>query len=355
MPKHPTLLQHFRSFCYQNAATDFDKAVTYFAVFGGMGWDIDLSRPLEVLIEEKVLANYRYIHGDITAITQSNPVYHALLSALARGDRREHSAFKRANLGREKGEDAIDFLVDEGMLKIDTSIEKPVDSADDNSDKLLFEQPFMRFWFSSVSPYYKGIKEGDYREVKEHWSHLAHGFSNHLYTQLVMEVIKTGFLEEDTIDRVGSYWDRNVEIDILARKKSGGMIAGLCKYSKSKANKNDLNRLMTLCEKAELDIDTYVIFSQNKFSTELKKEKGTKLRLLSPRNMTCLMDDLCSEDQLGVFSQKVLRIPWLRSDGIMVYYYYMIVDLSYRMNKRLMYVIKCIVTGMRCVFASFFK
>jgi len=97
-----------------------------------------------------------------------NPVYHSLLSTLALGDRREHSAFKRANLGREQGEEAIDFLVDEGLLGVETSIEKPIDSKDDNSDKMLFEQPFMRFWFSAISPYYKGIKEGEYTEVKAH-------------------------------------------------------------------------------------------------------------------------------------------------------------------------------------------
>jgi len=307
MSKHPTLLEHFRSFCYQNAATDFEKAVEYFAVFGGMGWSVDLSKPLEVLIEEKVLANYRYIHGDTTRITQSNPVYHSLLSALALGDRREHSAFKRANLRREQGEEAIDFLVDEGLLKIDTSIEKPVDGKDDNSDKLLFEQPFMRFWFSSVSPYYKGIKEGDYAEVLEHWGHLKHEFSNHLYTQLVMEIIKKSFKDDANggyIDTVGAYWDRNVEIDILAKRKSGGMIAGLCKYTKSKANKSDLTKLKQLCERAALDIDTYVIFSKNKFSTELKREKGAKLKLFSPRNMIQLMSDLSEKDLLEYSHKK---------------------------------------------------
>jgi hypothetical protein len=301
MSKQPTLLEHFRSFCYQNTATDFETAVAYFAVFGGMGWDVDLSRPLEVLIEEKVLANYRYIHGDITRITKSNPVYHSLLSALALGDRREHSAFKRANLRREEGEDAIDFLVDEGLLRIETSIEKPVDGKDDNSDRVLFEQPFMRFWFSSISPYYKGIKEGDYTEVKERWSHLGHAFGNHIYSQLVMEIVKKSFKNDANggyIDTVGAYWDRNVEIDILAKRKSGGMIAGLCKYAKSKANKSDLTKLKQLCERAELEIDTYVIFSKSKFSTELKREKGAKLKLISPRNMMGLMDDLNEKDLL---------------------------------------------------------
>ena len=81
-----------------------------------MGWKVNLYKPLEELIEEKVLENYRYIHGDITTITQSNPTHHSLLTAIATGDRREHSAFKKANVTRENGEESIDFLIDNKLL-----------------------------------------------------------------------------------------------------------------------------------------------------------------------------------------------------------------------------------------------
>ena len=83
MAKKTTLLQEFRSFCYQNSATDFEQAVEYFSVFGGMGWRVDLSKPLDELIEEKVLKNYRYIHGDIAHITKSKPIYHSLSCQLS--------------------------------------------------------------------------------------------------------------------------------------------------------------------------------------------------------------------------------------------------------------------------------
>lgn len=55
MSKTPTILQQFRSFCFQNNATDLEKAIEYFSVFGGMGWRVDMSKPLEQIIEEKVL------------------------------------------------------------------------------------------------------------------------------------------------------------------------------------------------------------------------------------------------------------------------------------------------------------
>lgn len=296
MSKHPTLLQQFRSFCFQNSITDLDKAIEYFAVFGGMGWDVNMSKSLDFLIEKKILKNYKYIHADITTITKSNNIHHLLLTALATGDRREHSAFKKANVGRNVGENSIDFLVDNGFLIIDKSIEKPV-ADDEISEKLLFTQPFMRFWFSCISPYYKGIKEGDYKEVKERWVHIQQDFCNHILEQLAMELVKNSF-DEDPIERIGSYWDKNVEIDILAKTKSGKMIAGLCKYSKAKAGKNELAKLKENCKRAELDIDTFVIFSKNKFSNELKKEKGENLKLFSLKNILTLLEGLNQKDLL---------------------------------------------------------
>ena len=307
MAKNPTLLQHFRSFCYQNNATDFEEAVEYFAVFGGMGWYIDFSRSIDDLIEEKVLRNYRYIHGDIAHTTKSKPVYHALLSAIASGDRREHSAFKKANVKREEGEEAIDWLIKSDLLIFDRSVEKPLKEEEGSSDKLLFVQPFIRFWFACISPYYKGIKEGDYTEMKAHWSHIKAEFSTLIYDQLVFEMLKKGFkdaFEGDPIVAIGGYWDKNVEIDILIKRKSGEMIAGVTKYSKSKANKSELTKLKEKCAQAHLDVDTFVIFSKNKFSSELKKEKGEKLQLFSLRNLTGLIADLSEKDLIEYTNKK---------------------------------------------------
>lgn len=303
----PSLLAQFRSFCYQNKVTDFESAVEYFAVFGGMGWSVDMTKPLEALIEKKVLNNYRYIHGDITKITHSKSTHHAMLTAMAIGDRREHSAFKKVNIGREKGEEVIDFLIKDGFLKFDKSVEKPVNENDGISDKLHFVTPFMRFWFAMVSPTYKGIKEGDYSEVKARWSGMKAEFATLIYQQLILELVQLSFkaeFEGDPIVSIGSYYDKNVEIDILAKRKSGSLLAGTCKYGKQKANKAELTKLKENCTKAELKVETFVLFSKNKFSSELKKEKGENVHLFSLRNLAKLMDNLSEEDLLEYTNKK---------------------------------------------------
>ena len=309
MSKHPSLLQQFRSFCFQNEVSSWDKpanleeAIEYFAVFGGMGWTVNMNIPLDDLIEEKVLKNYRYIHGDLTKITQSNKTHHALLSALATGDRREHSAFKKAQVGRSQGEESIDFLVEHDLLEQERPQAKPLNEKEEVSDKLLFTLPFMRFWFASVSPYYKSIKEGDFSEFKKAFANREQGFSNFIYERLVIELVKQSF-KDDPIIKIGSYWDQSHEIDILAKTRSGKIIAGAWKFSKSKAKKSELNRLKESCKAADLKADIYVIFSKSGFSNELKNEKGEGLKLFALKNLNSLIQDLAPSDLIDNQNKK---------------------------------------------------
>jgi len=302
-----TLLEKFRSFCYQNRATDFEKAIEYFTVFGDTGWSVDMTIPLDEIIEQKVFANYRYIHGDITKNTQSNPTYHKILSSIAIGDRREHGAFRKAGVGREDGEEAIDTLIAKDILMMDHSVEKPLYETDKSSDKLLFVSPFMRFWFAMISPYYKGIKGGEFTEAKDMWQKRKGEFSNLIYTLLIREYILDTLKDEyegDPIVSIGSYYDKNTDIDIFAKRKSGLLIAGSCKYTKSKINKSELTSLKNRCKASELNIDTYILFSKNKFSSELKKEKSENLKLLIPRDIASMMDNISSEEMITYDSKK---------------------------------------------------
>ena len=296
MSKFPSILTQFRSFCWQNKPDNIEEAIEYFSVFGGMGWTVNMTQELDEIIEQKVLANYRYIHGDITKITQSNKLHHALLSAIATGDRREHSAFKKAMVGRPDGEESIDFLVDNDLLDRDKSQAKPLDAKEEVSEKLLFTLPFMRFWFACVSPYYKGIKEGDYTEFKKAWENSKPEFSNFIYERLVMELVKQNFQKSDPIQKIGSYWDSDNNLDILAKTKSGKVIAGAWKFSKFKAKKSELTKLKETCEKIDLPADIFIIFSKSGFSNELKNEKGESVKLYALKNLNTLIQDLKPSD-----------------------------------------------------------
>ena len=306
MAKHPTLLQHFRTFAYQNNIKDFDKALEYFTVFGGTGWDVDCSQSVAMLIEEKVLANYEALHRSMTRYTHNNGLYHMILTIIALGVNHENDVLKKAKVGKDKGEEAIDYLVSKSLIKFDLSVEKPLVDGGGKSDRILFDLPFMRFWFAMVSPNYQSIVDGNYDEFAQKWYKVRDNFSillnNLLLLELVKETVNTKY-ENDPIVKIGSYYDKKVEIDILATRKSGAMVAAACKYSKEPAKSNMMQTLIEKCTKAELEISDYVLFSKNGFTPEVEALKQKDVILLSGAELPTLLDNL-SEKDLLVYTNK---------------------------------------------------
>lgn len=293
--KNTTILEQFRSFYFQNKCKDLESAIEYFAVFGGMSWGVDMQMPIEKLIESKVFNNYRYIHADITQITESDKNSHALLSGIATGDRRTHSALKRARISRNDGEYAMETLFDRGFIEAEYSLENPPNEEERVDEKLNFTKPFMRFWFSFVSPFFKSIRDSDYKEAEDRFANRKQEFSELVFMKLAYEVVKKS-LKDDPIVEIGSYWDRNTEIDILAKTKSGKVVAGITKYSSSKAKKSELSKLKEQCTLAELNPDIHVVISKSGFTNELKNLKGADLKLLALKNFKTLVEDLSERD-----------------------------------------------------------
>jgi hypothetical protein len=303
MSNTTTLLKQFRSFYFQNAFSDIEKAIEYFSIFGGTSWNVDSTKPLNELIVNKVLKNYTYIHTDITKLTHSNKLSHALLSACATGDRRVYSSFKRARLSREEGNEALHSLLRSGLIELEYSIERPLSEEDDNSDKLNFQSPFMRFWFAFVSPFYKSIKEGNYEEFEKAFMNREQSFCDFIFTKLSHALLQQT-LTSDPIIEIGSYWDKNCEIDILAKTKSGKLIAGSCKYTQNKVKKTELSRLKEQCELAQLEPDMYVIFAKNGFSSELKSLKSETLKLFTMKSLKPLIEDVNEKDLIPCEGKK---------------------------------------------------
>jgi len=307
MSKHPTLLQHFRSFAYQNDIQDLDKALEYFAVFGGTGWDVDAGKSVETLIEEKILRNYEPLHQSMTRYTHNNPVYHRVLSIVALGTEHEHEVFKKAKIGRDRGEEAIDYLEKKSLLRFDLSVEEPAKESDALSDRLLFRLPFMRFWFAAISPYYQSISTGEFTEFEERWQQLKGNFAIALSNLLVRERVKQSMAAKHTDDPIidiGIYYDKQIRIEILAKHKSGKILAGECKYSQKPAQPNMPSALKEKCQKADLDVAEYVLFSKHGFSAEVEALKGEDLTLFTQKDLASLLDDLSEEDLLVYKNKK---------------------------------------------------
>jgi hypothetical protein len=276
LSKKQTIKEQFRSFYNDHKPKNFEDALEKFAIFGGVEWgEIDTSKDSYELIEKLILQDYRYIRNDITELTDGLPLYHTILSAIALGDGKTHSVFKRANVSAQVGANAVEDLVERGIIKVAAS--------KTGDDKLFFTLPFIRFWFAFISPIFKGIRDGEFDEAKTRWQNHKAEFIQEAFSSLSREVIKEN-LKDMQLMKFSNYTDENIDLEIYATTKDKKIIVGSSKYTNAKVKKSELTRLKELCAKADIKADLFVLMSKNGFSSELKSLKGKNLKLFTIKN-----------------------------------------------------------------------
>jgi hypothetical protein len=128
----------------------------------------------------------------------------------------------------------------------------------------------------------------DYEEFRTRYAKYAAGFADVIFERLAMELIKTE-CADDPLTEIGGYWDKNVEIDIIAKSASGKTVAASCRYVNAKLKKSELTRLQQACEQARFAPDLFILVAKNGFSGELKSLKGEGLRLYTLRHFKKLL------------------------------------------------------------------
>jgi hypothetical protein len=300
------LIEQFRSFYFRNYPNDMETQIEYFALFGGLGWDIDTSKPIVLLIKELILENFELLNEKITELTLGEQNNKRLLRALAVGDRRIFSAFNRAGLNNGNGGAALNYLQEKGLVSIEYSREEPARSLNPNgklkrsvarhriSHKVLFTQPFIRFWFYFIAPHTKDILQNDYTSLFKDFQTKQNSYTSLVFEEL-SEVLLNYHIRDSQILSSGSYWDAKIEIDILTITNDEKIYVGECKWTNHKVNKKEFHKLNEKCQKLDILPSQIILFSKRGFSKELMSMQGKELALYSCEEFRALLKESSKE------------------------------------------------------------
>ncbi len=301
------LLEQFRSFYARHYPDDMEKQIEYFSIFGGLGKEIDIDKPLEELIVSEILDNYGQLHNALWGLLLDESQYARLLYVLATGDRRLFKAFNRAGFNNKNGGVAIDFLQNNHILEIQHSREKNPRETHPNqklkredarhriSHKMRFTKPFIRFWFYFIYPHAREIEQGIYENVIKRFQMHQHSYTSLVFEEL-SELLLDYYTRDEEILTSGSYWDANVEIDLLAITKTQKIYVGECKWTNHKINKKELHKLYDKCTRLEISPTKILFFSKRGFSKELLGMQSPTLSLYSAEDFSILLKNISSAD-----------------------------------------------------------
>ena len=158
-----------------------------------------------------------------------------------------------------------------------------------------FTKPFIRFWFYFIYPHSREIQRGIYENMLKRFQ--IHQYS---YTSLVFEELSELLLDyytrDDQILTSGSYWDANIEIDLLAITKSQKIYVGECKWTNHKINKKELHKLLDKCVRLGISPAKILLFAKRGFSKELLQMQSPTLALYSAEEFSILLKNISSAD-----------------------------------------------------------
>jgi len=294
------LLEQFRFFYYRNYPDDMETQISYFAVFGGVDWQVDTTQNIQKLIQVLILDNFEAIDTKMRELTLNETINRKLLKALALGDRRIFSAFNKAGLNNGNGGAALNYLQEKGLITLEYSREehprerypkqklKREDSRHRISHKVLFSYPFLRFWFYFIVPHIKEIQKCSYENLFKDLDNRLNSYTSLVYEEL-SEVLLNYNLRDEHIISSGSYWDAKTEIDILTTTENRNVYVGECKWTNHKINKKELHKLRDKCEKLHIEPTQIVFFSKRGFSKEMLQLQGSDLALYSSEDFKALV------------------------------------------------------------------
>lgn len=289
-------------FFHLNQPNDMEQCIELFTLFGGYTSPINVDESIETLLKNHILKPFESHRETIISPLDHNPLYINLLRAIAIGDRRQGSAFRRARIGKERGSEAFDYLRHCGYLSIERSREIPLQRLYPKqrfkkeiehhriSHKFRFATPFLRFWFAFVEPFAASIREENYTRFFEHFHTHFNAFVGFTFEELcdlyIREILTKQFNAE--ILDSGSYWDREVEIDLFTETLDGQTWVGECKWTNHKVNKKEFHKLEEKCTKLSLTPDKILLFTKRGFSNELSELKEKRLYRFCAEDLSIL-------------------------------------------------------------------
>lgn len=284
---------------------DIQELIEFHAVFDGFEspFCIEPKETLFETINTSILQSYLSLK-DLFLYSDDPQMQEAMENALirlARGDRKSHSIYKKENIPQPRGKLIYKELYEQGIIQKEESREEPLRDYPGQlikkelrryqiEHKIHFSDEITRFWFTFIAPNSALLEAGDSAPVL---TQIEQEFEK--YVSLTFEtlsealIIKT--LEEHDILRSGSYWGRNIEIDLLLESADDLVIAGESKWKNHKVCKNVLNSLQKKCERANLNVTHFALFSKSGFSKELEERKDDSVLLFSLNDFERLYHD----------------------------------------------------------------
>lgn len=260
-----------------------DERIQYYAVTGGVPRYIELFKPYDHVfqaIEKNILPKQSYLYEEPVFLLDQEVgelgSYFSILKAIALGNHKLGHIASFMGLPTSALTRYIQNLIDLDLLERQIPVTEK-NPARSKRGLYFIKDNFIEFWFKFIFPYRDLLelenKELVIAQIKARFidSHVAFVFEG-VCRQILGELNRRNVLPFN-LTRVGRWWEKELEIDLVGINEEDGIIFGECKYLNHPVDVDVLNDLMNKSRQvvwgSSQRQEAFIIFSRSGFTKHL--------------------------------------------------------------------------------------
>ena len=264
------------------------ELIRIYGVLGGTpAYLLEYEDDIFSTIEKRILIREEYLYRDVEFVLKEElrepRYYFSILCSIAAGNTKLGGIMDDSGLTRDITSKYLGVLTDLGIIQRSIPITEGL-----GSRKGLYKirDNYFRFWFRFIYPNIDQIEMGNtdfvIEKIKEHFTQ----YIGYVFEDIVLEVLRyrSGkWMLPFEPTRIGRWWDKTEEIDILAlEERTGDMLYGEVKYSKKKVGPEIIDELKRKSEKVRVKAkrnESFMIISRSGFTKKLMDMKEKDILL----------------------------------------------------------------------------
>lgn len=260
----------------------FEETLAFYTLAGGMPaylLEMDASQSLEVNFKQKVLDRREFLYNEVEFILREElrepRVYLSILAAISLGKTRASEILNATGLEKSHLHKYLGVLEHLQLVQRELSVTE-TNPAKSKKGLYKLSDNFFKIWFQFVYPLKSSLEIGDQSEALKKFKATFPLLTCLTYEQVCQEILRQRQPEIFPFEKVGRWWDRNLEIDMVAfNAEQNKILFGECKWSNKKVGTDILAELAAKAKSVEwgLSVRTehFALFSKSGFTPNLVK------------------------------------------------------------------------------------
>ena len=219
-------------------------------------------------------------------------VYNTIVAAVALGNTKLSDIHSKTGIDKSKLSAYITNLMDLSIIQREFSMDAPIkEQAAGQRGLYRLTDNYFKFWYSFVFPNISELEAGDINGVFEQVVQPSlNAFASYAFEDICQQYLRRQNRDNKLpfhFTRIGKWWDKQAELDIMAASNGRQVLLGECKFKKEAFNLAEYNAALSKYRHDAMEA-YYYMFSRSGFTAAVRTAAGDNIRLID-------LPDLVSE------------------------------------------------------------